>query len=98
MKIPKSFKIAGQEITIIMENSLPNNDYGYFCDATNEIHLARTVKVEEDTVTLKECQIFNTFWHEMIHVFQFYFDNAYSESQAQVYANFMCEFFNTKQK
>lgn len=98
MKIPKSFKIAGQEINIIIEGSLPNNDYGYFCDATNEIHLAKTVKVEEEIVTLKECQMFNTFWHEIMHVFQFYFDNNYSEAQAQVYANFMCEFFNTKQK
>ena len=98
MKIPKSFKIAGQEVNIIIEDSLPNNDYGYFCDATNEIHLAKTVKVEEEIVTLKECQMFNTFWHEIMHVFQFYFDNNYSEVQAQVYANFMCEFFNTKQK
>lgn len=98
MKIPKSFKIASQKINIIIEDSLPNNNYGYFCDATNEIYLAKTVKVEEETVTLKECQIFNTFWHEMVHVFQFYFDNIFSEAQAQVYANFMCEFFNTKEE
>lgn len=25
-----SFKIANQEITVIIEDSLPNNDYGYF--------------------------------------------------------------------
>lgn len=95
MKIPKSFKIAGQKITVIVEDSLPNNDYGYYCDATNEIHLAKTIKVEEETVTLKESQVFNTFWHEVIHVFQFYFDNTFNETQAQVYANFMNEFFKS---
>lgn len=27
---------------------------------------------------------------------QFYFDNNITEAQAQVYANFLCEFLNTK--
>lgn len=36
-KLPDKFKIANQEITVIIEDSLPNNDYGYFCDATNTI-------------------------------------------------------------
>lgn len=45
-KLPDKFKIANQEITVIIEDSLPNNDYGYFCDATNTIKLARTVKSE----------------------------------------------------
>lgn len=29
-KLPDKFKIANQEITVIIEDSLPNNDYGYF--------------------------------------------------------------------
>lgn len=31
-----------------------------------------------------------------IHCMQFYFDNNITEAQAQVYANFLCEFLNTK--
>lgn len=46
-------------------------------------------------VRLTEDQITNTFWHELIHCFQFYFDNSYSEAQSQVYANFMCEYFKS---
>lgn len=42
-KLPDKFKIANQEITVVMEDSLPNNNFGYFCDATNTIKLAKTI-------------------------------------------------------
>lgn len=48
--LPDKFKIANQEITVVIEEILPNNDYGYFCDATNMIKLARTLKTEHDGV------------------------------------------------
>lgn len=58
-KLPDKFKIANQEITVIIEDSLPNNDYGYFCDATNTIKLARTVKSEyEGNVSMSDEQHF----------------------------------------
>ena len=61
-----------------MEDSLPNNDYGYFCDATNTIKLARTVNSEHDgEVILSDEQVRNTFYHELFHVFQFYFNNEF---------------------
>lgn len=44
MSIPNKFKVANNEITVVIEDSLPNNNYGYFCDVTNEIKLARTIK------------------------------------------------------
>lgn len=99
MNIPSKFKIANQEITVIMEDSLPNNDYGYFCDATNTIKLARTIKSEYDgVISMSEEQIKNTFFHELLHVFQFYYNNKFDETQAQVYANFICEFLETYNK
>lgn len=65
-KLPDKFKIANQEITVIIEDSLPNNDYGYFCDATNTIKLARTVKSEyEGNVSMSDEQLRNTFYHEL---------------------------------
>lgn len=33
-----------------------------------------------------------------IHAFQFYYDNKFDEAQAQVFANFMCEFIETKEE
>lgn len=96
MQLPSEFKCAGFTIKVIIEDKLPNNDYGYFCDAKNEIRIAKTVEVDKETVQLTNEQIYNTFWHELIHCFQFYYDNEYSEAQAQTFANFMCEFYNTK--
>ena len=79
-KLPDKFKIANQEITVIIEDSLPNNDYGYFCDATNTIKLARTVKSEyEGNVSMSDEQLRNTFYHELFHVFQFYYNNEFNE-------------------
>ena len=98
-KLPNKFKIANQEITVVMEDSLPNNDYGYFCDATNTIKLARTINSEHDgEVILSDEQVRNTFYHELFHVFQFYFNDEFNETQAQVYANFMCEFIETTEE
>ncbi len=96
INIPSRFKIANQEVTVVIEESLPNNDYGHFSDATNTIKLAKTLRSEYNgTVSLSDEQIRNTFYHELFHVFQFYFSNEFNEAQAQVYANFMCEFISS---
>lgn len=64
--IPSKLKVANNEITVVIEDSLPNNNYGYFCDVTNEIKLARTIKTEYNgVVSLTENQILNSFWHEL---------------------------------
>lgn len=82
-----------------MEDSLPNNNFGYFCDATNTIKLAKTIDASyEGKVSMNDEQLRNTFYHELFHVFQFYFDNRIDEAQAQVYANFMCEFIETTEE
>ena len=96
-KLPDKFKIANQEITVVIEDSLPNNDYGYFCDVTNTIKLARTINSEYDgTVSLSDNQIRNTFYHELFHVFCYYYNTETPEDIAQVFANFMTEFLSTK--
>lgn len=95
MTIPKEFKCAGFTIKVTIVDSLPDNEYGNFCDATNEIKIARTMKVEDKVVELTKEQLLNTYLHELWHCFQFYFDNSYSEAQAQTYANFMCEYLRS---
>ena len=94
-KIPKKFKIANNWITVNIVESL-SNKYGTYNDAKQEINIARTVETDEEVVQLSEAQMLNTFAHELTHCMQFYFDNNTTEAQAQVYANFLCEFLNTK--
>lgn len=96
LKIPKKFKIANNWITVNIVESLPNNYYGLYNDAKQLICIAKTVSADNEIVQLTEEQMFVTFMHEFVHCMQFYFGASMSEEQAQVYANFLCEFLNTK--
>ena len=97
MNIPESFRCAGLNIKVEILDKLPSNNFGEYCDATNTISIGRKVDVEgKGEITLSDEHIINTFFHELIHVWQFYYDNHYSEAQAQSFANFMGEFFRTK--
>jgi hypothetical protein len=93
--IYKKFKIASQTITTKIVDHLPENDYGLFNDAENLILIARTIEKDGKMIELSESQQLNTWCHELIHVFQFYFNNDFDEAQAQVYANFICEMLET---
>lgn len=96
MKLPSSFNCAGFTIKVEIVDKLPDNEYGDFEDVTNVIKLAKSVEVDNDTIQLTAAQMLNTFFHEVCHCFQFYFNNSYDEAQAQVYANFIQEFIRTK--
>lgn len=95
-KIPKKFKIANNWITVNIVDSIQDSKYGTYNDVKQLITIAKTVEIDDEVVQLTEEQILNTFMHELTHCMQFYFDNNITEAQAQVYANFLCEFFNTK--
>lgn len=96
MQLPSEFKCAGNTIKVQLVEKTHNNNYGNWCDVTNTITIAKTIELEDKTVVrLTEDQITNTFCHELIHCFQFYFDNSYNEAQSQVYANFLCEYFKS---
>lgn len=97
-KIPESFKIANQLIKVNLLDKVADNNYGNFCDVKNEINIAKTIEVINENVQLTNEQIKNTFWHEVFHAFQFYFNNQYDETQAQIFANFMCEFIESADK
>lgn len=97
MNIPKSFKIAGQEITVQIVDHLDDNSFGMFGSANNTIYIANNVNTEYDgKVWLTDEHKLNTFFHELIHCFQYYYNNEYSEAEAQVFANFLYEFMDTK--
>lgn len=97
MKIPNSFKIANTTINVKLLDKIDGDLYGKWTDVKNEIELARTVSIGGgEIVTLSEEQIYNSFCHELIHCFQFYYNNDYSEAQAQVFANFIREYLSTQ--
>ena len=95
--IPESFECAGHTIKVEMHDELPDNRYGAFYDAPGVIKIAKSLSVEDyGKVELTEQQMMNTFWHEYFHCCQFFAGEKYSETQAQTYANFMCELIKTK--
>lgn len=92
--LPNEFTLSGNTFKVEFVEKTEDNSYGYFCDATQCITLAK--KVDTSTlgeVELTDVQIINTFFHELVHAFQFLYGSDYSETEAQVYANFLTEFF-----
>lgn len=96
MKIPTKFKCAGFDIKIQSLEKLDGNDFGLYNDVTNIIKLAENISINTGELTkLTERQRINTFWHEVGHVFQFHSGKEFNEEDAQIFANFMTEFFET---
>ena len=97
MKIPESFNCAGFTIKVKIVDIIDNNKFGDCCVVRNEIRIARYLfDVDNEKIELTEDQMFNTFLHELVHMWQFYHNNEYSETEAQVFANFIQEFLKTK--
>ena len=95
MNIPNEYKIAGgKTIKVTLHDEL-DGKFGDFSPAKNEIRLAR--KVEEDGESWKQNveDIERTFYHEMFHSFQWYFNTEFSEEMAQSFSNFMYEMMHT---
>ena len=92
--IPKTFKIAGMDFVVKNPETVNNgDDYGEYDDVINTINIAQ--KIGDKLRTVKSKTQLNTFFHELIHTFQYYYNCTYDEAQAQVFANFLVEFFDT---
>ena len=92
MEIPKEFTIANNKYTISIEESIKDSKgdevYGMHSSVENKIRIAKTI----DGHSLTKEQMLNTFWHELFHAFQFFFNNETYEAEAQCFANFMREY------
>lgn len=99
MNLPSSFKIANQEYSVILVDSLDDRNFGEFDSVKCEIRVATSVKsaYDDEYYELTEEQILNTFWHELFHCFNWHLNNDVDESIAQSFANFMREFETTKE-
>lgn len=100
--IPRTCKIANHLYTIQLDEFVEDDNgdfiYGYHSDVELVIKIARKVKLEKgEIISLTDEQIKNSFWHELFHAFNFYWNNGADEALAQTFANFMREFELTKE-
>ena len=96
-KIPDSFKIAGITFKVDKVDNIKNGSrYGEFNDCNNTIKIANRVLIDDVWTEVPELNKLNTFYHALMHAFNYYYNNECSESLAQVFANFMIEFEQTK--
>lgn len=91
MQIPNKFTIFGCQVIVEMVDFIEGNKYGTYNDATDRITIARNVKIDGKTVKLSQLQIENTFWHEVIHAWQFYIKGTTDEWEASSYSGAIIE-------
>ena len=95
--IPSEFELAGVKFKVIEKENIIDDDkatesYGEFDNNQNTIILAKTIYGEEVTPQTK----INTFYHELAHVLQYYYDNRLDESFAQSVGNLLMQYNQTK--
>ena len=97
MKIPEQFIIHGHVIKVIIKeiDNIDDNRYGYYDSVREEIVIFSKVRSNGEPVTLTETQLEATFWHELMHLFQWHIKDQTDEWEAQSYAGLMIEFFRT---
>lgn len=92
--IPRSFKFAGITFNVEIVHDICNNDeseYADFDTNTNTIRLARTIDKEYVT----EQTMINSYYHELAHALQYYYNNQLDETFAQCIGNFLMEYNQT---
>lgn len=96
MKFIKDFTINSQRIKVEMVNELPNQDMGQFDCIHNTIRIATHVRDDDhELVTLTNEQILNTYFHEVLHAFQWYSSGDTDEVQSCTYAGYIIEFLKS---
>ena len=92
--LPNELKIAGHTIAIKFVDTTDEDNYGYFSDVELCIVIAKGIERDGKVIEFNDTQLLNTFFHELIHCYQFFYGANYEETEAQVYANFLTELFN----
>lgn len=100
--IPKNFVIANMPHKVVLEHSAVDSNgdcvFGYYRSVDGNIVLGEYVldKKSSKEFQVPDEQIKNTFYHELFHAFNFYWNNEFSEELAQTFSNFMREYESTK--
>lgn len=95
MRIPTKFTINTQPITVLFVDTLPDEKFGEFDAVLNTITIANRVKHNDTTYELTEAQRLNTFFHEVLHAFQWYSTGEFSEQESCTYASYLVEFLKS---
>ena len=94
--IPSEFTLAGMNFKVEEVDSLENEDkvpiYGQFDTNKCIIYLAKNI--EEESVTMQNK--INTFYHELAHILQYFYDTNLDESFAQSVGNLLMQYNQTK--
>ncbi len=93
MIIPEEITILKHKIKVTLVRTL-DGKFGLFDSVKNEIKIAQHIPSDDEEVALSPIQILHTFWHEVFHVFQWFYEGGFNEGQSQAYAGFMLEFFD----
>ena len=98
MKIPREFIIHGHVVKVTQKeiDSISDNRYGYYNSAKEEIVIFRKVRSNEEIITLTDTQIEATFYHELVHCFQWHIKGETDEWEAQSYSGLIIEFLKSK--
>lgn len=98
MKIPSKFIIHGHPIKVIRrEIDNKGNRYGYYDSVREEIVIFDKVRSDDEPVLLTDTQIEATFYHELIHCFQWHVKGQTDEWEAQCYSGLILEFQKTSE-
>lgn len=96
MKIPKTFTINTQTITVEIRDTL-HLRFGLYDSISDTITLARKIVDEDGRVRpLTQEQITNTFFHELLHAFQWHTKGETDEQESSLYAGLFVEYLKTK--
>ena len=95
--LPTSFKIGGYNMKVLQYDELYGDDgrnlYGQF-DLDKQVIRIR-IKIDDEYIT--KVNIYNTFWHELFHVFNYLWNTETDESLASTFAMLMVEYNQTKE-
>lgn len=89
--IPKEFTIGGgRKIKVCIEEK--GDNFGNWDDRECKINLFKNI----DSGEVCEEDIERTFYHELIHCFQFFYNCEIDEAQAQTFSNFIYEYIHSR--
>ncbi len=96
MKIPSTFTINAQTITVEIRDTL-HQRFGLYDCISDTITLARNIVDEDGEIRpLTQEQITNTFFHELLHAFQWHTKGETDEQESSLYAGPLVEYLKTK--
>lgn len=95
MNLPNKFTINTQEITVEILECLDGMRFGEFDSVLNIIKIASHIKRDGKLIVLTTDQMWNTFFHEVIHAWQFFATGNTCEEDACTYAGYILEFMKT---